>query len=330
MSTGKLPFPGTTSATILASLLRDTPEPPFETNLKMPSELGRIIAKALEKDRDIRYQSAADLRADLKRLRRDTESSRSPARTTGGVERAPRRRRAIVWVGAAGLIMLAVIASIYAWRLGHQHSDRSSPSSNLHNLSIMKLTDTGDVREAQISPDGRYVAYILAGAQTTVWVRQVATESAVQVLSPGEGGYLQFTFSPDGNYLYVVRERNKRLNDLYEVPVLGGPLKLVVKNIDAGVGFSPDGKRIAFIRAGPRPTLNIADNDGTNERIIAEGETDFFSVQPSWSSDGRMVAFASWWRKENYTTAIRCYPVDGGKPIILPTQKMGLSGALVA
>jgi eukaryotic-like serine/threonine-protein kinase len=322
MSTGKLPFPGTTSATVLASLLRDTPEPPLETNPKMPSELGRIITKALEKDRDIRYQSAADLRADLKRLRRDTESSRSPARTTGGVERASRRRSAIVWAGTAGLMMLAVIASIYAWRLGHQHPDTTPLSSNLHNLSITKLTDTGDVREAQISPDGQYVAYTLVGAQISLWVRQVATESAVQVLSPGEGRYSQFTFSPDGNYLYVLRERNERLRDLYEVPVLGGPLKLVVKNIDTGVGFSPDGRRIAFIRGGPRTTLNIANSDGTNERTVADGlDADPFAFQPSWSSDGRMVALTSWWRKENYTTAISCYPVDGGKPIILPTQK---------
>jgi Tol biopolymer transport system component len=307
----------------VASLLRDPPEPALKVNPKLPFELGRILGKALEKDREIRYQSAADLRGDLKRFRRDTDSGKSSARIIARAGRQSWWRRLPLWIGAAGLVV-AVIVSVYEWRSTHQQSSPSPLSLNLQNMTITKLTDSGNIAAAQISPDGRYVAYILQGSQPSLWVRQVATESVVQVLPPGEGSYSQITFSPDGNYIYIVRERNKNFNDLYEVPVLGGPLKLVMENIDIGVGFSPDGEKIAFIRGGPVSTLNIANRNGTGQRVIAEGDVkhDFgMLAQPSWSSDGKIIAAASWWTQDNYTSALRCYPVDGGKPIILPSRK---------
>jgi eukaryotic-like serine/threonine-protein kinase len=323
MVTRKLPFQGTTPATMVASLLRDTPEPLLRVNPSLPVELGRIVDKALEKDRDVRYQSAADLRADLKRLRRDTDSGRSLAGATVSAENVGRRRQRWLWIGAV-VVGIAMVAAAYKWPWGRQ---RLGP--NLQNLDITKLTDTGDVSNAVISPDGRYVAYMLRGARPSLWVRQVATESAVQVLPPSEGRFMGITFSPDGDYIYFVRERKEDTdwNDLYEVPVLGGSPKLILKNLEGGIAVSLDGKRIAFVRheTGVASTLNIAGVEGGGERVLAEGTgPDYFGMltRPSWSPDGKLVAATSWWRKDGYTTAVRCYPVHGGKSIILRSRKL--------
>jgi serine/threonine protein kinase len=196
-----------------------------------------------------------------------------------------------------------------------------------------RLTDSGNVSHAAISPDGRYVAYVLQGAQQSLWVRQVAAESAVQVLPPSEENYMCIAFSPDGDYIYFARDRkeNKNFTDVYEVPVLGGSPKLVLKGVAAGFAVSPDGNRIAFIsHQDAASTLNVANSDGTGERVIAQGTAlEYFGMatSPSWSPDGKIVAAASWWRKEGFTSAVRCQPTEGGKPVILPSRRVILQAA---
>jgi eukaryotic-like serine/threonine-protein kinase len=322
-----LPFQGTSTATVVASLIRDTPEAPLQVNPTLPTELGRIIGKALEKDREVRYQSAADLRGDLKRLRRDTDSGRSSVGTTASLQSAPPGRQLLLSV-VGTVLAIAVIAAVYEWRRGAQ---RSGP--NLQNMTIARLTDSGDVSHAAISPEGRYVAYVLQGVQPSLWVRQVATESAVQVLPPSEGKYWGIAFSRDGDYIYFLREGkgNKNFGDLYEIPVLGGSPKLVLKHVEMGFAVAPDGKRIAFIRFSPDGTVNTANIDGTGVRLLARdtdiSESFSFASPISWTADGKMFALTSWWRKDGYTSAIRCYPAEGGKPSILPSRKLLIQAA---
>jgi serine/threonine protein kinase len=80
MATGQLPFNGNTSAVIFAAILTQAPKPPLEVNPELPPKLGEIISKALEKSRDLRYQSASDLLGELKRLKRETEAGKAIAR----------------------------------------------------------------------------------------------------------------------------------------------------------------------------------------------------------------------------------------------------------
>jgi tetratricopeptide (TPR) repeat protein len=117
MSTGQLPFPGTTSIAIFEALLTKNPPPPSSVNHSIPSEFDRIVAKALEKDRDIRYQTAADLRSDLKRLKRASESQSVPVVSAAVTPAAPppTRRPRWIWIAGAAAAVLALVAGAFLY-----------------------------------------------------------------------------------------------------------------------------------------------------------------------------------------------------------------------
>ena len=138
MATGKLAFSGKTSAVVFKAILDETPPPPSHAKPSLPERLDEIISKALEKDRDLRYQSSADLRTDLKRLKRDSESGKTRAVSDGSESR--RRSRRVLWIGAAVVIMAAM-----AWRVWFM---RYGPSVKLTDKDQIVLADfansTGD------------------------------------------------------------------------------------------------------------------------------------------------------------------------------------------
>jgi Tol biopolymer transport system component len=167
-------------------------------------------------------------------------------------------------------------------------------------MKVRKLTGTGKATDAAISPDGKYVVYVEddAGKQS-LWIRQVATESNVQIVPPAKAEYYGLTFSNDGDYVYYVRlEESNPIFTLYRVPSIGAASKKLIENIDSCVAFSPDGQRIAFVRASSSMTesrLMIANADGTAEQTIATRKSpDLFLasgvVRIAWSPDGKIVA----------------------------------------
>jgi eukaryotic-like serine/threonine-protein kinase len=316
MATRKFPFDGETAAVIFDGILNHPPVSPIEINPELPSKLDDIICTALEKDRDLRYQSAAEMRAELKRLKRDTTSTRIPLSTghaaaarASAARKAPRAsptaptattaQKPVNWLRRAlyaGLLVGILVAVIVLYFAKHDHEH----SFNLANMKVAQITNTGNVGATALSPDRRYIVYVLRdGAQQSLWVQQVATGSNVQVLAPDQVSLVAASFTPDGNYLLFVRSDKSTANFryLYRMPVLGGTPQQLVRDIDTAPAFSPDGHQFAFVRGILKPMANdvlIANADGSGERVLAHRE----GLMPgdmsvTWSHDGQTLAIVS-------------------------------------
>jgi serine/threonine protein kinase/Tol biopolymer transport system component len=315
MATGRPPFNGATTAVIFDAILRRAPVSLLRLNPEASVELERITNKALEKDRRLRYQTVSDLTVDLKRLKREIDSSAhqqaslSAAQPTvadqGGIPstgriltaRAKRHRFAIAGPFAVLLLAISVVAfAVYRWNSG------SASPLNLQNMRISRLTENGKAINATISPDGRYVVYVLAeGEKNSLWIRQVAAESGVQIAAAGLMEFLGLTFSQDGNFIYftAIGVDHPEVGYLYEMPVLGGIPRQLLRNIDTAISIAPDGKRMAFVRGNPlkgESYLVAANIDGSDEKVLVTrknpqtftwGSTEL--VPPAWSPDGQTI-----------------------------------------
>ena len=328
MVTGIVPFHGEGSGDIFDSILHKTPTALVRLNPEIPQEFERIINKALEKDKDLRYQHASELRADLKRLKRETESGRvgaEPVRATGASLSEPRapgskstgaaisssgptssgsvliaeaHRHKGKLVGGAVVFMMLLIAGAFGV---YKLLNKNNPAIDTHNITIRPLTDHGQVIDfASISSDGRLVAYGRREGERSLRVKQVATGSEVTVV-PRQVGFFGpgATFTPNGNYLYYAHDdpANTSTLNLYSVPALGGTPLQVVGDVGSAPAFSPDGKRMAY-----RRTINekgedqilIANADGTSEQVIFRRNMGLGNLigDPSWSTAGDLIATA--------------------------------------
>jgi eukaryotic-like serine/threonine-protein kinase len=285
MCTGMLPFRGDTSGVIFKAILDGTPTAAVRLNPDVPAELERIINKALEKDRDVRCQSAAEIRADLKRLKRDTDSGKvfgsslATAATTTERE-APSRSFWSRWavLFAAVVIVAGVLVVWLRW-----------PVSSARVLGLTQVTNDGSSKSAPAFTDGSRLYYMTVFQGNVLYQVFVTGGGAVPISEPFPGLYAELEgISPSGSELLVVGSEGGSTGEgpLWVVPTLTGSRHRLGSIVCSGASWSPDGQTIVFAKGS---TLNLARSDGSGAHTILT-----VNGTPSWirwSPDAKKLRF---------------------------------------
>ena len=273
MAAGRMAFCGNTSAIIHEAILNRAPTPLARVNPDVSPDLERIINKALEKDRDLRYQHASEIRADLKRFLRDTDSGRissSESRTVQGLAQEtagssapaiavqpslkPARKKYVLMVASAALLS-AAFAAYHFW----PRSNTPSGPGKITQISQWNKS----IKSAKLSPDGHSVAFVSpVGGIAQVFLMLTSGGEPLQ-LTNDEGDKYVDAFSPDGKEVYYRRSFGR--DEVWTVPALGGnPSRSASAD---HVVPSPDGASIFYAKS-DIPGIFRAAKSGLNEELV--------------------------------------------------------------
>ena len=350
MTTGALPFRGRSSAVIFREILDRDPVPAVRLNPDLPPKLEDIINKALEKDRELRYQSAAEMRSDLKRLRRDTESGRSAAIIGGALAAAtesgtvqaavatPKTKAGWrrTWIAAGAAVLL--LAGAYTWRIARtRQAAISKPPMSMRQLTA-NPAGHGVTRSA-ISPDGKYLAY---SDDVGLHIKMLETGETRTLPLPAEAAsthatWLPAAWFPDGTRLLANLEVAGKPPSIWILSLIGyAPRK--VRDDGFAHSISPDGGKIAFTaartglgeRQGQQPleygdqTIWISGVNGQTPKRLTEGAEATGFTQVVWSPDGSRIAYLKVHQASGaFECAIEDRDLQGG-PAVLVTAGANL------
>jgi eukaryotic-like serine/threonine-protein kinase len=342
MVAGRVPFDGESNGDVIAGILRREAPPLSTFSPDLPVEMEKIIKRAIRKEREGRYQTIKEMLEELKELklqleqkaRRDRKSEKDlssgfnrsvitaaeRAQSTTEILKGKKKYNTGLLITVAGLIVATSFAAgLYKW----VNSGVRNSSLKLDKMRISKLPSNGNAFGGVISPDGKYIAYIM---RKGLWVRQVATNSPLQVLPPADVEFWGIGFSRDSNFIYYVIEDNKNPTQgaLYKIPSIGGTPRKLMEHT-GGSTFSPDDKQMAFIRNSPNigeSALMLADMEGRNVRPLSIRKSQGRFVSLSWSPDGKMIAATVVNNEagDSYMTVVGL-PIEGGPEIPLTTQR---------
>ncbi|MEP6922117.1 MAG: protein kinase [bacterium] len=329
--TGHKPFAGDSVIKALHMVVYEQAPLIKDFNPAAPAELQRIIRRCLAKDPEERYQSIKDVAIELKEVRHEmteaagidttvppssssatlsTQSGSQTGTQTIATTQSTRSSAEYLVSGikqhrktAIALVALLLIGSLAAvsW---DRFSGKPKPIP-FSSIKFTRLTNGGRVGSAvmdgstSISPDGRYVVFSLnEGGKISLWVRQILTNSNVQIVPAADGGNGGTTISRDGEFVYYMWIDEKDPDGaIYQVPILGGTPRKILSDVRSPISFSPDGRRFTFIRSSMAKgdSLMIANADGSGERnLLTRSGNDWFSASgPSWSPDGKTIACAA-------------------------------------
>ncbi len=305
MATGALAFPGSSSGVISEAILNRTPPSPSIANQTIPAKLEEVIFKALEKEREFRYQTAAELRGDLKRIKRALDTSRVRAASPAPISQEPTaapvvesgssRSRKLVPILVTAAI--ALIAGLAAGRFLLQRAPAQTSLPVYHPLTFRR----GMVHAARFAPDGKTIIYSAAWEGKSLQLFTTRPESpeshdlepaGADVLAVSSSGEMALSLRshPVAQFLYS--------GTLARVPLVGGAPREVMENVE-WADWAPDGNTLAIVRQDqgrhrlefpPAKLLYEADGWIGHIRISPKGDTIAFIDHPQLGDDGGAVA----------------------------------------
>src|SRR5262245_54979136 len=286
--TGTRAFAGSTSVDTLHRILHEDPPSILGRIPTAPAELNRILRKCLSKDVEARYQSMKEVAIDLRNLRQELDSN------PPGLS-APSTALPSAWFVAL-VVSIAIVVAALGWFA------RNRPSANVPAgpVRMERLTGSGNVIDATISPDGKYIAYMDSfGGLQGLWLRQLNGNQPLSLVPPAQVGFWGAQFTKDSSSIfYAIKAPGIGTGQLFQIPILGGSPRPILTGIDSTVSFSKDGKQIAYLRENfperGASSLMIAGSDGTNPHPLVTKHVPFylapgFFIATSWSPDGSQI-----------------------------------------
>jgi eukaryotic-like serine/threonine-protein kinase len=319
MATAKQAFSGNTSAAIFDAILHSSPPPAGRWNPSLPAEIDHIISRLLEKDPDLRYQSAADLRADLKRVQRDT-TSRHMAAHSGAVATATEKRRIAIPRWAWGMGTVIVLAAVTAWFRFSAPARYTGPPPRL----VPFTSSPGIKGSPAFSPDGNELAFSWQVENSklpnihNIYVQLVGTSTPLRLTNAAADDESP-TWSPDGRFIAFLRTTPQE-QAYYVVPALGGPERKLAASyqnplVGGGLSWSPDGKHLAIadrISQDTQATILFISVESGEKRDSKIEPPASFVASPAFSPDGKYLAFIS--GPGFLSNDVYVAPTTGGKP----------------
>jgi Tol biopolymer transport system component/tRNA A-37 threonylcarbamoyl transferase component Bud32 len=324
MATGNLPFKGATTALVFDAILHKLPVAAARLNPELPVELERMVNKALEKDREVRYQSAAELRADLKRFKRDSDSAKtsaaSPTRASAAVPAAvpapmPAAAGWRSWALLGAAVLAGIMLLVAAWYVLRPPAQLVKPAQPAAiAATFTQITDEpGEELFPSLSPDGKSLVYASrAAGNWDIYVRRVGGKNPMNLTRDSPADDTQPALSPDGEQIAFRSEREGG-----GIFVMGATGESVRRLTDFGYNpaWSPDGKEIVCAREGvvanpgnrqvPKSELWRVSVAGGEKRLVTAGD----AMQPHWSPHGYRIAY---WANKAGQRDIWTMPADGG------------------
>lgn len=320
MLTGANPFKGETRQATFQKILAEESPPVSESNANLPRELDRILSKALEKDADVSYQTASDLRADLKRVRRDIDSSSSLRSNFSAQNRNSVQPRRNFFLLPVALLLLA-LTGFGVWHFFFQQNSRKTIArGDWSQAKNAQLTDSLSIESyPSLSPDGKTLVFSMdAGDNQDIYAQRVGGKNLTNLTADSKADDSMPAFSPDGKFIAFRSERKP--SGIYVMEATGENLRRV-SDVGFHPSWSPDGARIVVsdrasihhtLHTVPNSSLQIIDAATGNKQTL---DTKGDAIMPSWSPNNQRIVY--WFVREGKSGEIATIPANGGEPVVI-------------